>query len=162
MGAVEAEGPRLELTQADVAVNACELLREDSLFTGGVRHEHSAISHLECAFHRVGQPTGVRACADHETVDYDLDGMPLLTVQVEGLGQVVYIAIYTDADVPGTASLLEHVFVLALPAPHHRRQDLDSSSFRRRQDGVHNLLHRLHLHEAAALITVRPAHSGKQ
>ena len=38
MGAVEAEGPRLELTQADVAVNTCKLLREDSLFTDGVSH----------------------------------------------------------------------------------------------------------------------------
>ena len=74
----------------------------------------------------------------------------------------MYIAIYTDSDVHCTASLLEHVFVFAFPVPHHRCQNLDSRSFRHREDGVHNLLHSLHLHEAAALVTVRPANPGEQ
>ena len=82
MGVVEAEGARLQLSEADAAVNAGEVLGEE-LFIASHVHENDAARHSQGGFDRVGNATHVRAAAGDEAVNHDLDGVPLLLVEVE-------------------------------------------------------------------------------
>ena len=96
MGVVEAEGAGLQLAQADVAVDAGELLRIDQLFGAGNVDQHGAARHFQGGLDGVCHAGGVGALTRHQPVDHDLDGVPLLLVQVELLAQVVVLAV--DAD----------------------------------------------------------------
>ena len=160
---VEAEGTRLQLPDADVAVDAGELLGEEHLLAVDDRHEHDALSHPDGGLDRVGYPGRIGAVAYHQPVDDYLDGVPPLLVEIEALRQVTDVAVDTDSHEAGPASGLEHLLVLAFTPPDHRRHDLDPATLRQAENGVHDLLDRLPLHRPAAPVAVgRPTRANRR
>ena len=143
VGVVEAEGARLELTQADVAVYAGELLRKEQLIAVLDVDQDSPPGQLESGFDRVGDPGRFGAVPDHQPVDDDLHGVPLLLVQVEVLREVVGLAVDPDANKSRLPCVLEDLFMFALSPANHRRHDLDAGTLVQSQDGVYDLLYGL-------------------
>ena len=159
---VEAERPRLQLPEADVAVDAGELLGEELLVPSRIGHEHSAFGHPQGALDGIGNPRRLRAVPDHQAVDHYVDRVPLLLVQVDRLGKVAHLSVDADAHVPCPPGVLEDLPVLALAPPDHRRHDLDPAALGHRKHCVHYLLDRLHLDPPAALVAVGSARPGEE
>ena len=162
VGVIEAEGAGLQLAQADVAMDAGELLGEEQLLAAHHRDQHNTAGHPDGGLHRVGHPSALGAVAYHQPVHHDLDGVPLLLVQVECLGEVVDLAVDADPDEAGLARLLEDLFVFALAATHHGRHDLDAAALGQVQDGVDDLLDGLPLDGAAAFVAVGRPDTGEE
>ena len=88
--------------------------------------------------------------------------MPLLLVEIELFAKVVNLSVDADADEAGLASLFEHVFMLALASPDHRREYLEPGPVGERENRVHDVLDRLAFDRSAALVAVRSADPGEQ
>ena len=162
MRIVEAERARLHLSKADVAVDAGEVLREEHLLAVHYVNQDDAARHSERGLYRVCDAGRVGAVAGHEPIDDDLDGVPLLLVEVERLAEVVDLAVHPDPDEPRLPRVLKHVLVLALAPLHHRREYLEPRPVRQAEHGVHDLLDRLTLDRSSALVTVGTPDPGKQ
>ena len=162
VGVIEAEGARLQLAKAYVAVHAGEVLREEQLLAVDDRHEDGAAGHPEGGLYRVGDATRLGAITDDQAVDHDLDGVPLLLIEGGNAGKVVDIAIDAHPDESRAAGLLEDLLVLALPASHHRRHDLYAAAFGQVEHGVDYLLYRLALDRPAAPVTVGASRPGEE
>ena len=125
-------------------------------------HKHRASGHLQRGLNGVCHAGGLGALARHQAVNYDLDVVPLLLVQVGGLGNLVGLAVHPDAHETGHAGLLEHGLVLALLSANHRGHDLDSAVVGQGQHGIDDLLDGLALPGPAAFVAVRTAHPRVQ
>ena len=127
---VEAERAGLHLAEADVAVDAGELLGEEQVVAVHDVDEHRSAGELslERGLDRVGHAALFKILAYDQTVDDDLDVVPLGLLEHDVLGQVAGLAVDADADEPRAAGVLEDLLVLALATPHHRGEDLDSGS----------------------------------
>ena len=114
-----------------------------------------------------GRLDGVRqAGADvrlyHQPVHDDFDGVFLVLLQLDGLPQVVNQAVHPGPHKAGFPRGLKLLLVLALAAPHHRRQNLDAGLFRQGEHLVHNLVDGLLLDFPAADGAVGDADAGVQ
>ena len=154
MGVVEAEGARLQLAHTNATVDAREVLGEQHLIVPGHIYEDDSAGHAEGGFDGVGDAANVGAVAGHETVNDDLDGVPLLLVEVELLAEVVDFAVDAHPDESGLARVLEHLFVLTLATPDHRRENLEPGALGQAEYGVHDLLDGLSLDRTSALVAV--------
>ena len=114
-------------------------------------HKASAQSH--------GTLDGIRkafldARPHHQTVHDDLYIVLDILVQPDLLGQLILIAVYAGPDISAFSGLVQHLHMLALAPPHHRRQQLDPGLLRHGQDLIHHLIHGLSADLLAALGTV--------
>ena len=76
MRAVEGEGAGFDLSEADAAVDAGEVLGVEGLHAIYDADQDYAVSELQGCLHGVGEAGGLAlALADHEPVDDDLDGV---------------------------------------------------------------------------------------
>ena len=162
MRVVEAEGAGLHLAEADVAVDAGELLGEEQVVAVDDVHEHRPAGELERGLDGVGHAALFEALVNDQAVDDDLDVVPLGLLERDVLGQVAGLAVDADADEPRSPGVLEDLLVLALATPHHRSQNLDSRAVGQVDDGVDHLLDGLALDGAAAGVAVRMTHSGEE
>ena len=162
VGAVEREGARLDLGEADAAMRARELLGVHLLRARvGVDREHAPLAVAQRDLHGVRYAAALRLVVEHEPVDDDLDRVPLLLVEVDRLVEAPRLAVDAHADEPRGARLLEQLAVLALLVDDARREQHQPRSplF---EDGGGNLLHRLPLHGTPAVVAVRPPHPRVQ
>ncbi len=130
--------------------------------------DHEARAELEGGLDGVGEAAGGGGAAlaaglfGHQAVDHDLDGVALVLVEVDGLVEVVDLAVDAHADESGAAGVLEDAVVLALAVLNHGREQHEAVARRQLEDGVDDLLHRLALDEAAADGAVGPAGAGEE
>ena len=164
VGAVEAEGAGFYFGQADAAGHAGELLAEHQVVAFRPGHSEDAFAFPQGRFHRFGNAAGFGVAADDEAVNHDVDVVPFLLVQGQGVGVLDkhYFAIDADADETGAAGGVKDIPVFALFAADFGGQESNAGGFGQGEDGVHNLLHRLAGHGVAALGAVGLADAGEQ
>ena len=118
--AVEGEGAGFDLSEADATVDAGEVLRVEGLHAIDDADQDDAVSELQGCLHGVGEAGGLAlALADHQAVYDDLDGVFLLLVEAELLGEVSDLAVDPHADESGLTGVFEDGLVLALSAGDH-------------------------------------------
>ena len=161
MGAVEREGPGFDLTKADVALHAGEVLGVEGLFAVYDADEDHAVGELEGGLDGVGEAGRLTlAFTDDEPVDHYLNGVLALLVEVELLGEVVDPAVDPDPDEAGLTGVFEDELVLTLAAGDHGGHDHDAGLGGDGLDGVDDLLDGLPGDQAAAVGAVGPAGAG--
>ena len=88
-GLLKEKGAGLDLAEADVALDAGEVLRVEGLFAVHDADEDDTVGELEGGLDGVGETGGFTfAFADDKSVYYHLDGVLFLLVEVELLGEV--------------------------------------------------------------------------
>ena len=152
VGAIEAEGARLDLGEADGAVlGAGGELGEDVVFAlalgrdGG--DDDDALAELERGLDAIGEAgaeVGV-AFADGEPVDDGLDVVPLLLVEDDLAGEVADLAVHPGAGVAALAEGVEDAEVLAFLVADDGGKDHEAGAGGEAEHGVGDLLHRLAL-----------------
>ena len=168
VGAVEGEGAGLQLRQAQAELRARRvvagqlggkellrailaprlraapwaILRTEALRScfGLQKDEGAALGQVAGDLQAVRQ-SGRDRGAHLQAVDHHLQGVLLLLVQVrDALREVEHLAIDPGPDVAALHEVLEQPLVLALPAAHHRRQDLQPSALGSGEDLVGHFL----------------------
>ena len=112
-------------------------------------------------FNRLGD-TAQRVFPNHDAVDYDLDIVLELFVQIDGVVERAYFAVDTHAAKALSSKILEQFCVFAFAPAHHRCQHKRTTTLPRRQDLIGDLVGGLALDNATALGTVRRAHACKK
>ncbi len=171
---VERERPRLELVERQVVIQARQVLGEHPLPMRVVlRKVHEVEDHHPARqgqrrLHRVGQPPPGRLL-HRQPVHHHLDVMLLVLLQRRQLAPGPADAVQPDDSPvhpgPGVAlglQLAQHLLVLALAPPHHRRQHLKPRPLRQLQHPVHDLLRALPRDRPPAHRAVRPPHPRVQ
>ena len=156
--AVEGEETRGELRVAEPAADAGQLLAVNQVFLSVEVNDHQAMGLLQRNLQRVRQPLHRRVVVlEHHAVHHDLDGVLLLLVQRDLLGQVVRLAVDPCPDEPRPARILKFLFVLALAVPDDGCHHGELRALRQRHEGIHHLLDCLSSDRIAALRAVRAA-----
>ena len=159
---VEGEHPRLELRHRRAAVQAHEAIAVgDDLAGVDVLHVHQPLRPRDRGLDRVRQPLA-QVRPHHEPVDHDGDVVLVLLVEDDLLLEPAQLAVDLHAREALLAQLLEELAVLALAAAHDRRQHHELGALRKRHHLVDDLLRRLRLDRAAAVVAVRMADAGPE
>jgi hypothetical protein len=150
VGAVEAEVAGLQLVEGQPAHRAGQVLGEGE----GGPFDHIDIHHpvgqVEGGLDALGEPLvdpGLR----HQPVDHHLDGVLVVAVEADVLGEVPHLPVDPG---PGEAlggQVLQQRLVLAFPAPHHRGQHLEPGPLLQLQHPVDDLGGGLAGHRGAVL-----------
>ncbi|MBA7669101.1 hypothetical protein ES703_77229 [subsurface metagenome] len=116
---VKAEGSGGNLAQADPAVHAGKVLREQKLLTIDDRHQHHPRSQLDSRLHRVGDAALV-ALPHHQSVNHHLDRVFLILIKLKFLSQVANLAVNPNADIARLAQVAKHRLIFTLAATYQR------------------------------------------
>ena len=117
--------------------------------------------HLGCQFHRLGEAL-LDLRLHYQPVHNYLYVVLLVLVQDNAFRQVSDPAVHPHPDKALLADLPQHILVFPLAAPHHRRQQLDTGTFRKPQDVIHHLLDGLAGHRPAAFVAMGLPDTGIQ
>ena len=161
-GAVKGEHPGRQLLNGDAAVVAGVVLGELQipLLPQEVhRHQSSALPRRR--LHGVRQPLA-DVGPDNEPVHHDLHRVLFVLLQGDFFRQLIEVSVRPHPGKACPACVLQHLGVLPLAPPHHRRQHLDAGSLGQGQNLVNDLIHRLLPDLLAALRAVGRAHPGPQ
>ncbi len=169
VGRVEREVAGSELLEAEPALRAAEVLaeREDLVVEAGVvvaAHDLDlghALGDAQRGLERVGE-AALDAVAPHEAVDDDLDGVLLVAGQLDGVGELVQLAVDDGAGEALAGEVGEQRVVGALAAPHDRRQHLEAGALGQLEHPVDDLLRGLAGDDRAVVRAVRDADAGEQ
>ena len=122
-----------------------------------------ALGQPQRRLHRVGEPA-LDAVPPHQAVDHDLDGVLLVAGEalalLQELGDVDGLAVDPGPHVALGREVVEQRLVLALAAPHDRRQHLEAGALGQLGQAVDDLLGGLALEAHAVLRAVRHADAG--
>ena len=128
VGRVEREVPRRQLVERQAAEGAGEGLREVLRLLSPVVGLHGdrcdALGQLERGLDRIGHPAADVGLRD-EAVDHDLDRVLVGLGQPDRLGELAHLAVDARSWKTFARELVEELAVLALAAPHDRRQHLE-------------------------------------
>ena len=167
---VEREVPRRGLLEAVAALRTGQVLGEGENLVLGLVLCHQldlgdTLREAKCCLERVGQ-AAVDVVAAHQAVDHDLDGVLLVAgefrARLQELPDVVHLAVDPGPDEPLSCDVGEQRVVFALPAPHHRSENLEPRPLRQPHDAVDDLLGSLALEARAVGRTVLHADAGPQ
>ena len=103
-----------------------------------------------------------RVFSNHDAVDYDLDIVLELFVQIDRVVERAHFAVNAHAAKALSPKILEQFCVLTFTSAHHRCQHKRTTTLPRRQDLIGDLVGGLALDNATALGTVRRAHACKK
>ena len=103
-------------------MDAGELLRIDHVLSADDRGDDRAAGQLEGGLDGFGQADGFCIRSYDEAVDYDLDVVPLLSVEFYLLGQFANLTVYPHPHEPFPPCVFQDGDVLALHVCHHRRK----------------------------------------
>ena len=154
--AVEREHARRHLFDADAAVRAGVIGREDHLALLRRVDDRQPVPLAQRRFQRIRQPR-FNVFAHRQPVDYDLDGMLLLLGKRGQLVRLIHFAVDAHAHIALLLQPLEQLRVFALARPHERRHDLQPRPFRQREQLIDHLVDRLLANLPAAFRAVRNA-----
>ena len=132
-----------------------------SVAVGQHVHVHVTVRQCRRLLNRLGN-TAQRVFPNHDAVDYDLDIVLELFVQIDGVVERAYFAVDTHAAKALSPKILEQFCVLAFAPAHHRCQHKRTTTLSRCQDLIGDLVGGLALDNATALGTVRRAHACKK
>ena len=168
IGGVEAEVPRLQVVHRMTVYRTGQGQREALLAAwqagcviGQQLDYQVALGQTGGSLHRLGQAAGSLGF-QHYTVDYHLDVMLVLLVQIYRFGQRIDLAVHPH---PGKALLVqvgEQLAVLALAPPDYRRHDMRPLAIGRSQNAVHHLVGGLADNLPTAVRAVRDANAREQ
>ena len=131
-----------------------------SIAIGQHVHVHIAVRQGSRLLNRLGD-TAQRVFSNHDAVDYDLDIVLELFIQIDRVVERAYFAVDTHAAKALSPKILKQFCVLAFAPAHHRCQHKRTSTLPCRQDLIGDLVGGLALDNATALGTVRRAHASK-
>lgn len=158
--AVEAECTWFDFSKANATVRAGELFGINVLITGiRVHGEHAAFTETEGYFGRVDDATALGLVVKHEAINNDFNGVPLLLVEVNFFVEPSDGSIHSDANETVLAGVLEDFFVLALLVDHARSKEHEARALLLK-DGESDLLDRLSLHGATAIVAMGVTYPG--
>ena len=161
-GVVEGEHPGFQFRQADAAVLAGVILRKAQfLLLAGDGNGHKTAGVNAGGFDGVGE-TAADALFQDQPVHDQLNGMLLVLLGLDLLGQIVLNAVQAH---PGKALLpgiLKYLLVLALFPPDHRRKNEEAGSLPQGLHPVHDLIDGLAADLLAALGAMRNAGPGPE
>jgi hypothetical protein len=162
---VEREGPRLELLERQVVVEAGQVLGEHPLAVRVVVGEvdeverDQAAGELERGLDRVGEPA-LGVGLHGQAVDDHLDRVLLLLLERRRLGDRVHHPVDPGAAEALRLELAEQVGVLPLALAHDGREQLEAAAGLELEDAVDDLLRGLAGDVAAADRAVRTPGAG--
>jgi len=161
-GVVEGEHPGRQLLDGDAAVLAGVILGEHQvLLLPQEVDDHQPAGEAGGGLHAVRQAL-LDVRPDDEPVHHDLDVVLFVFLQLDVLVQLVEVPVHPGPDIAGALGVLEHLGVLALLAPDHRRHHLDTGALRQGKDLVNDLVDGLLADLLAALGAVGRAHPGPE
>ena len=131
-----------KLLDGDIMVRAGIVLAEKHLLAAHYIHYHQPAGHGTAGLYRVRQ-TGADFRLDRKPVHHDLDGMLVVFLQLDLLGQLIHIAVYPGPDIAAAAGGVQLLLVGTLALPHDGRHHLNSGALRQSQHLIHHLVHRL-------------------
>jgi hypothetical protein len=154
VGRVEREGARGELGQGGPVLRAGEPLGvgpalRRRVVAAHLLDPHEAVREGGRGLQAVGE-AAAQVGAHHEAVDHHLDGVVVAPVERRDLVHRVDGPVDHHPREALGADALEHVAVLALSAPHERREHHEARALGQREDVVGDLLDRLAGDRAAA------------
>src|SRR5690606_33249296 len=133
VGAVKRKHARRELLDAGTAVVARQLLAEKHGFAADHVHQHDAIGPPQRGLPGVRE-AGLDARPHDEPVDHDLDGMLLVLVELDALGELPELTVDPHPDKALAAQLFQKLAVLAFAAPYDGRKDLHAGALTQRHE----------------------------
>ena len=145
VGGVEGEVAGRQLVEGQAADGAGQVLAEGEdlglalALPGNELDLGHALGQPQRRLQGVGQPP-LDARPLDQPVDDDLDGVLLVAGQLGWAGQLVDLAVDAGPHEALAGQLLQQPLVLALPAPHHRRQHLEAGAVGQVHDAVDDLL----------------------
>ena len=155
VGVVEGKQPRRDLFQRDSAVRTCVILgKAEFLFRVLQFCRQQAAGEAQRRFGGV-RKTAPDAVLDGDPVHDDLDGVLFVFVQRDLFRQVIDQSVHPGADIAGALRVLQDLFMLALLAAHHRRQQRKPGSLGKLHQAVDDLVHGLLADLTPALRAVR-------
>ena len=115
-----------------------------------------ALGDAERSLERVGE-AALDAGAAHQAIDHDLDRVVLVPLELQLGGEVDQLTVDPSAREALTGQLVEQARVLALAAPHDRREHLEARAVGELQHTVDDLLRSLAGDQPSAVRAVRYA-----
>ena len=162
VGIVEREHARRQLRQADAAVFAGVVLREDGVFVPvHLVENHKPAGKRQRGLDRVCQ-TPRKIGLHDQTVDHNVDVVFFVLVELDFLGKIVDAFIDARTHKAAASGVVEHLRMLALFAAHDGGENLKACFLRKTHDLIDNLVDRLALDFLSALRAVRHAAARPQ
>ncbi len=140
----------MQLAEAEPAVGAGQLLREDHIAAAHRVHQDQAVPELQGGFQGVCQPA-VDAGPHDQPVHNGLYAVGLVALQGDLVGEFARLPVDPDAGETLAPEIIENLLVFALLAANDRPQDLNASPLRHGHDPVDDLIDRLLSDLAATL-----------
>ena len=151
---------RFDFRQADVAVRAGEMLTESQdFFRSHAENVDDAIGQFSRRFQRISQARQ-DAVLDDQAVDDDVDGMLLVLIQGNIVGQEIDFAVDADADIAVLDQFGQKFLMGPLAAVDDRGHDHDLFAFAEGHDSIGHLLDSLLADGLAAFRAIRFADAG--
>ena len=135
--------------------------RKFGSLSGLDRECDQTVAHLQGGFNRIRE-TPLDAFLHHQSVDDDFNGVLLVAVHLDVIGDFVHLAIDPNAYVSGFGNVLEFFLVLALSAPNNGSQDLHLGAFREHARDVDDLIGRLPFDGSVTVATVRSSNPSEE
>ncbi len=88
--------------------------------------------------YRVVEPAAIGGL-HYEPVNDQCDIMVLPPIELGHIGEVMHLAVHTDAHEAAATGVVQQLAKLALPAPHQRRQYLDAGALGPSEHGIDDL-----------------------
>ena len=150
----------LNLLKADSAVRAGKALTEGQI-PAFIRYvsDGQPLCKTQGCLQRICQSL-FNAGADGNPVHHDCNGVFLIFLQFDLLGELILVTVYHHADIAALAGLFKDFDMLTLAAAHYRCQQLDPCALGKCQDDIHHLVYSLAADFSAALRAVGDADSG--
>ena len=160
-GIVEGEHIGRKLLDGNIMVRAGIVLAEQHLLPADDVHQGKPPGHGAAGLYRIRQP-GADLRLDRKAVHHNLDGVLIVFLQLDLLGQLVQAAVHPGPDIPAAAGGVQLLLVGAFALPHDGRHHLDAGPRRQGQHLIHHLVHRLLGDLPAADGAVRDPYPGIQ
>src|SRR5579864_409234 len=157
--AVEAEGPWLELVEADAAARAGVFHAEHLVFPARVslcREDDRALAELEREVDALSEPRA-DAITNHETVDHGLNIVALRLRELGVVANLDNLAVNPRTQQARAADRLERIEMRALPSPNKRREHQHLAPTLHCEDARNHLLRRLPANGLSASRAMRDA-----
>ena len=120
---VEGEHSRLKLREADAVLLARIFLRKLKLLAFSIAGDgdngNSTVGNAQCTLNGVGK-SGSDILLYHETVDYYVDGVTQVFVELYVFGQIIEIAVHTHSGESALSGIGKHLFVHTLLRSYNR------------------------------------------
>ena len=161
---VEGEHARFEFADAVAAFRTRETGAEGQIrAVVGIEEadDGDVFAQVQRGLERLGQAL-LGIAPDPEPVDDGLDGVLLVLVEVGGVVEIGDDAVDASPDEAVGGEFREHVLMLSLAVPDHRRQDHDPQPLGNRDDLVDHLADRLRIEWVAVLGAARLADPREQ